>query len=430
MSKDPKFQERWEFRRRDDEFNSSSDDSKSSSSCDARRMKHNLLPRIILSQCVESNDDLRPQERNLLDSNSDVNFRCMEATEKHIGSSNRCKATKNVKRRDPVKHSPKKQKSSAMESALWDDLKTFRESVVGELKVARETMFTQMKDDMTKLNPQKSAPTPRRKVQSTVKRQPKNKSEPCRRNRSHSCKPAVRSLEKKMDLDSTNCSTICIEQVSRDQALKAVPSYKNNENRSVISLKKPICLVNDSEHSVSASYPTLPTVFTKALVENLNNMVPLRDQIQPTVITTDKDSIIEKESLGINANNHIGYILGNQEEEPSGSFTHINSKSLCLYDQSRMNMAFQVPPLHMLYNTSNISSQAIPENTLQGNNRLVLGTNSGTLSFSGGNLALAECFISNSVGSHMAYRRNRGLVSFRCQNYKENHLLQNSLEKD
>nr|GME06706.1 Ankyrin repeat, PH and SEC7 domain containing protein [Ipomoea batatas]GME15467.1 Ankyrin repeat, PH and SEC7 domain containing protein [Ipomoea batatas] len=426
MNKDPKFQERWEFRRRDDEFNSSSDDSKSSSSCGARRMKQNLLPRIILSQCVESNDDLRPQERNLLDSNSDVNFRCMEATEKQ--PSNRCKAIKNVKRRDPVKHSPKKQKSSAMESALWDDLKTFRESVVGELKVARETMFTQMKDDMTKLNPQKPASMPRRKVQNTVKRQSKNKSEPCRRNRNHSCKPGVRSLEKKMDLDSTNCPTICIEQVSRDQALKGVAPYKDNGNRSVISLKKPICLVNDSEHSVSAaSYPPLPTVLTKALVENLNNMVPSRDQIQPTVITTDKDSIIQNESLGINANNHIGYILGSQEEEPSGSFTQINSKSLCLYDQSSMKMAFQVPPLHMLYNTSNVSSQAIPENTLQGNNRLVLGTtNSGTLSFSGGNLALAECFISNSVG----YRRNRGLVSFRCQNYKENHLLQNSLEKD
>ncbi|XP_019150887.1 PREDICTED: uncharacterized protein LOC109147703 [Ipomoea nil] len=397
MNKDPRFQERWEFRRRDDEFNSSSDDSKSSSSCDARRMKQNLLPRIILSQ-----------ERNLLDSNSDVNFRCMEATEKHIGSSNHCRAIKNVKRRDPVKHSPKKQKSSAMESALWDDLKTFRESVVGELKVARETMFTQMKDDMTKLSPQKPAPTPRRKVQNTVKRQSKNKSEPSRRNRSHSCKPAVRSLEKKLDLDSTNCSTICIEQVNIDQ-----------------SLKKPNCLVNDS-------YPALPTVLTKALVENLNNTVPLRNQIQPTVITANKDSIIQKQSLGINANNHIGYILGSQEEEPSGtgSFTHINSKSLCLYDQSSMNMAFQVPPLHMLYNTSNISSQAIPENTFQGNNRLVLGTNSGTLSFSGGNLALAECFISNSAGSHMAYRRNRGLVSFRCQNYKENHVLQNSLEKD
>lgn len=427
MNKDPKFQERWEFRKRDDEFNSSSDDSKSSSSFDARRKKQNLLSRVILSQCLESNDDLRSQERNQLDSNLDANFRFMEGTEKHIGSSNCCKAIKNIKRRDPVKHSPKKQKSSTMESALWDDLKTFRESVVGELKVARETMFTLMKDDMTKLNSQKSASMPQRKVQNTFKRQSKNKSESCRRNHSRSNKSAV--MKKKMGLDSTNCSTICIEQVSHDQTLKAVASCKDNGNRSVISLKKPICLVNNSEHAVSASYPALPTVLTKALVENLNNMVPLRDQIQPTVVTTDRDSIIQKESLGINANNHIGYILGSPEGS-SGSFAHINSKSLCLYDQSSMNMAFQVPPLQMLYNASNISSQAIPENTLQGHNRLLLGTNSGTLSFSGRNLALAECFIANSLGNHMAYRRNRGLVSFRCQNYKEDHPLQSSLEKD
>ncbi|RAL51062.1 unnamed protein product [Cuscuta campestris] len=352
MKKDPEFLERWEFRRRGDELSSSSDDdSKSSSSCDAHDKKQDLLSCIVLSQCVESNNEIRARKRN---HQLDNKFRCAKAAKKQ-------------------KDTNKKRRRVHAQTAIWDDLKTFRESVLGELKVAREKMFTHMKDDMEKLLPRELVSKSRTKPQNTIKRQPKKKSEVCRRDNRRSRKPTVGSLKKTVDLDSNSCH---IKGVKHEETLKAVVgSCNENQMKSNFSVKKPVCVVNDSGNAISASYPALSTL--------LNNMVPSRNQLQTNVITADKDSNVQKGSLGMQAKYHTRHILSSQSDTPSGSYyAQVYPKIPFLYGQN-------------MYNASHLSSQFVPEKF-----------------FSGEIMRVA-----NNLNNHMGYGRNGGPVSFTSQNY-------------
>ena len=154
MSEDLKFQQRWEFRRRDSDVDSSSDNSKLNSSGDPVLKKHKLVSSLISPENDETSDTPRSLPEGKSDPSSGDQFNIGKANKMHIGSSKKNNLdSKKLKRDSFKKVNKKKSKSNAYDPATLDDFKFFMESLLEDLKVARENLFVQMREEMDKLMP-------------------------------------------------------------------------------------------------------------------------------------------------------------------------------------------------------------------------------------------------------------------------------------
>ncbi|KAL3833485.1 hypothetical protein ACJIZ3_008221 [Penstemon smallii] len=173
MNHAEKFEQRWDFRRRNNDGDSS-DDSKSNSPNDK---KPNLITDLILLENDEVSDTPISQPKdNQLDTNNNDRLKTVEAAKKKI---------KQSKKKNPVKNKPKKSlvkekkarkrninikaKAKAKEVVMFDDLKVFSDSLIQELKVARETMFAKMKEETRKLMTSSSRSISKKKVRRSRK---------------------------------------------------------------------------------------------------------------------------------------------------------------------------------------------------------------------------------------------------------------------
>lgn len=154
MSEDLQFQQRWEFRRRDSDVDSSSDNSKSISSGEPVLKKHKLVSSLISTENDETSGTLRSQAEGKSNPSSGDQFKIGKANKMHIGSSKKNNLdSKEMKRDSFEKVSKKKSKSNAYDPAALDDFKIFMESLLEDLKVARENLFVRMREELRKLMP-------------------------------------------------------------------------------------------------------------------------------------------------------------------------------------------------------------------------------------------------------------------------------------
>ncbi|KAK9265358.1 hypothetical protein L1049_003508 [Liquidambar formosana] len=152
MAQELKFQQRWDFRRRDSDLDSSSDDSKSSSSDEPAFKKHKLVSSLDSPENDETSDTPRFQQNGKDDAGTGGHSNSGKAKKKKIGSSKKDSLVKNAMEREPFrKVSRKKSKTRAYEPASLNDTKIFMESLLEELKVTRENLFIQMREEMQKL---------------------------------------------------------------------------------------------------------------------------------------------------------------------------------------------------------------------------------------------------------------------------------------
>lgn len=223
MDLEQKFQQRWEYRRKDDEVDSSSDDSKSSLGNEPDQKKHKLVSNLSLPDGDdEAIDTPSSQQNNQVDATKNVHFQIAEVAKhlkpgkKKIAADNKLKThsgkTRKRKARNPIQD---------QEPAPLNDLKIFTESLLKDIKVAREKMFVQMKKQMTKLVAAKPVSRPRRsrclKKSSGAIHQTGSKSG----TKTQSCGGGLKKGSRKdnMGFDSRNCTEVYRERTNMKQLL-------------------------------------------------------------------------------------------------------------------------------------------------------------------------------------------------------------------
>ncbi|TXG50529.1 hypothetical protein EZV62_023053 [Acer yangbiense] len=154
-----KFQQRWEFRRKEDELDSSSDELKSSSNGEPILKKNNLVPGLMISLDNDETSDPNKLEQNIISYNPDFEAQTEIAQAKKEKKTKRRRknnVAKSVKKRDSgevvVNRKKKKSKTSAYDNtAAMDNVKNFADSLLEGLKNTRENLFVKMRADMKKL---------------------------------------------------------------------------------------------------------------------------------------------------------------------------------------------------------------------------------------------------------------------------------------
>lgn len=426
MSQDPKFQQLWDFRKRDDEIDSSSDDPKSASSGRPALKKHKFVSNFIWPQDDNSGDNPRSQQQNgQHDPGTGVNFKVGETSRNKIGPEKKTNAVKNRKRKNPVKEGNKKKSKQITEKSIpMDDLKMFMASVLEELKVERESMFARMREEMKKLVTVESSSMPKREKGSCVqkKRQVRDK-------KTRGC--YVVSSEKSVISDRKNatndCDKVFNEKVNHDQSIETItPKEKNNGENSKSSVKKTTNLSPRSDQIVSSSYLTLPLVLPEPVIEQHRI-----DSSSKNFSQLDTNVNSERANVVNDANTDHGYFMGIQADDQFGSFAHVGSKNMGFYDQhitqtSTISSGFPVPLHHRLDNGFNIPSQVVMENPSRGNNNVSgLRMNGGANRFSGGNHALPDHLIANNFHGHMNYKPDGGFKAVGKRNINDGHLYPN-----
>ncbi|XP_075495384.1 uncharacterized protein LOC142532800 isoform X2 [Primulina tabacum] len=175
---DKQFQNRWDFRRREEDADSSSDDSKSKLGVEAEDRNCKLLSNLAVPENIEVLATPRFQQDNELDHDKDVHVLSEKTGKKKVKPTKKKKNTQLEKtkkssieekktRRRKKKKSPLMEKKTRtrntndQEKKMSEDLKNFKNSLVQELKVARENMFAQMKEEMRKMTACRSSSGPR-----------------------------------------------------------------------------------------------------------------------------------------------------------------------------------------------------------------------------------------------------------------------------
>ncbi|KAB2054221.1 hypothetical protein ES319_A12G240600v1 [Gossypium barbadense] len=144
---DMEFQQRWEFRRNDDELDSSFDDSVSSDGSLIRKQK--LVSRLISLGDDESSEISRLKQKD--------NENPAKEDQINVGKVKKRK-TRNMSRRNKMKKDSvekvdlqKGETSGYDHHAPLDDLKNFMDSLLKDLKVTRESLLKWLMDEMQKL---------------------------------------------------------------------------------------------------------------------------------------------------------------------------------------------------------------------------------------------------------------------------------------
>uniref|UniRef100_A0A5B6Z3Q7 Uncharacterized protein n=1 Tax=Davidia involucrata TaxID=16924 RepID=A0A5B6Z3Q7_DAVIN len=417
MSHDQKFQQRWEFRRRDDNFDSSSDDSKSSFSGEPVFKKHKLVSNLILPKHDETSESPGSQQEDQFEPNPGGHFEFGKANKMHIGLSKKNNTIKKKKKKGSFKdRNKKKNKCITHEPVSLDELKIFMESILEELKVARENMFTCMREEMKKLVAVETASRPTRKEDICVQKVPlvqhQNSIETLKKTQNSNGRSLEKSVKSNRAADSNNFYEVLDEHANHevhDEATGTITLNKKDKGvRLRSSVKKPNYSSNPLDQVVSSPYLTLPTVLSKQLVENHGLDSSSCNYIQPGAAGSNTGVNSERANLVVNASAHRGYFPCIQQEDQFESFAEMGSKNMGCFDQhvtqtSSMGTGFPVPLHRGLDNGFNIPRQIVLENSSQDNNVLGLRLNGGAIRFSGGSYALSEHSAANNYRSHMNY---------------------------
>ncbi|CAA2975221.1 Hypothetical predicted protein [Olea europaea subsp. europaea] len=391
MNPDKKFQQIWEFRSREDDVDSSSDDSKSNSSHEPVHKKHKLVFDIVLPEKDEVNGTPRSQRNNKLHATQ-----CVEGIKKRAT----LKRKKNIMQNKTRGRSVEEKKNAdgnlrTEEMVMLDDFKNFTDSLIGELKVAREKMFGRMRDKMRKLMSTKSSLRPKKK---DIECSRKNEYRTKRRSES-------RKKSKSNVASNTNEFPIVVEEgIIHNQVLEATPTKEPNRGKaSGLPTKK----AEDSDEIVSSSCLSLP----------------LNDHILPAAALNKPSSEIEAGEL-LNGKIHVGF-PGFQQEAQIGSFSNLSSKTTGFrglhYSQtSSVNIGFPFP-LHQ----GGLESQTLFKNSFMDNSIVSTRSNNGIGKFSGGSHAMPECSLVNSINSHGKYKADGEIVSVRTQDLKDGRFYMN-----
>lgn len=167
-----KFQQLWEIRRRDNDFDSSSEESKSSSSTQPNLKKHKRVSSFISHENEEAVDTDRFQQKGKciastgrkINSGKAKRARARRSGKQKLvnnvrerdfhedGSSGKDKLVANVREGDSHKDlTRKKNETSAYDRAALDEVKFFMESLIEDLKDTRENLTRRMREEMEKL---------------------------------------------------------------------------------------------------------------------------------------------------------------------------------------------------------------------------------------------------------------------------------------
>ncbi|GER33063.1 eukaryotic translation initiation factor 3subunit I [Striga asiatica] len=158
MNNNEKFEQRWEFRRKEVDADTSSEDSQPNAS-GPHAFKQNLVAGLVLLENDEASD--KPT---------------LVADEKKTKSSKKAKGKKNnvaVQRKSnsvPIKKNKPNRNLENEHATMFEDLKAFADSLMQELSGDRENMVTQLKDEMKKL----AAIVSKKLVRKKNKEKPKN----------------------------------------------------------------------------------------------------------------------------------------------------------------------------------------------------------------------------------------------------------------
>ncbi|OMO58628.1 hypothetical protein COLO4_34476 [Corchorus olitorius] len=150
------FQQRWEYRKTDNDLDSSCDDSKSSN--DPLHKRHNLV-----SSLVSVGDDETSESIRLKQKDNDNTAGTEGLQQINVGKAKKRRKTKNVsndsrKTRRKKKDSPqevvdlqKGETNAPGSAAPIDEVKTFMETLLEELRVTRENLVKEMMEELQKI---------------------------------------------------------------------------------------------------------------------------------------------------------------------------------------------------------------------------------------------------------------------------------------
>ncbi|GMQ05473.1 hypothetical protein CsSME_00050487 [Camellia sinensis var. sinensis] len=416
MSQDQKFQQRWEFRRRDDDLDSSSHDSKSSSGGERVLKNHTVVSNLTLPENDETGDAPLPKQESQLDPDMGIiPFEFTNAEKIHSGPSNRNRGVKNKMKKASMKKSNRKKKNnrSAREPILLDDFKIFMKSIIEELKVARENMFTRMRDEMKKLVDVELASRPTKKGggnhrQKTGQIQHQNNVELGMKTQNCNGGSLERSVKSDRTTDSNNCHEVFEEKVNHDKTIGTIASNEKEKVEMLrLSVRKPISTCNLSDQVVSSVCLTLPTVLSEPPRAENHKLDSSCNYTQPEATGNKTSMNLEKAKLMVDAGTSRGYYLGIQQAEQFRSFSQAGSQNMCYRysdqnntETSTMGSGFPVPLHQGLGAGFNIPSQPL-ENLSHDNHILGPRMNGGAIRFSGGSHALPEHFGSGNFHRQM-----------------------------
>ncbi|XP_057978285.1 uncharacterized protein LOC131164816 [Malania oleifera] len=388
MSYDPKFDQIWEYRRGDNEFDSSSHESGSSSNGEPVLKKHKLVSSLI---SLDEKDDIsyipKFQQKGKLDAGAVSRFKPGEG---QIRSSLKDSAFNYGMGNDSFKLNGRKNKGSAYEPAALDDIKIFMESLLDELKVARENMLTWMRDEMHKLmaDDARRECTKRQDVaevyhqnnfksclkaqnrngrsleQSAGSKRPADSNDHCKNQGDHgqhidpisstrteSSHEQIISVQHQNNRDSgmkaQNCNGESLEryvkgkraadyknfnevlqdQLDYNQTTVPTTSTEKDKEKKWGSLLKPNFSSNHTDQIASSMYLTLPTILPLPSVENQQLDIS-RNYIQPRAAGNKMNMILERGNIMLNARTHNGYFSGIRREEKIGSSAQLDTRNL------------------------------------------------------------------------------------------------------
>ncbi|KAL2544159.1 uncharacterized protein Fot_13392 [Forsythia ovata] len=401
MNRDEKFQQQWEFRRRVDNVDSSSDDSGSNWTGEQVHIKHKLVPSIILPENDEVSDTPKSGQKNQLNTNTWVDFHSVESMKKITKSSKKKNARKSkFKRHSNKEKKVRKRDVSTQEMVMLDDFKIFTDSLIEELRVARENMFTRMKGEVRKLVGSRSFFRPRKKDGGRSQ-----KNEVWLQNeiesgvKSQNCYGALTSgyVKRKVASDANKFSEAVEEVENRDQVLAVTTTIKPHTDKR-LSTKIPMSLVEDSN------------VVPKQL-RNHGNGLLLNDHMKSGLARNKVEM-----GRSLNGENNQAF----QPEEQFQSFSHFSSQRIGFPGQScsktsSVGVGFPVPLHQRLENGSNIIQKIYSKDPLQANSNVGPRMNHGITRFSMGSSALPKCFSANSISSLTNYKTDGDFVSMRSQ---------------
>ncbi|KAJ4831904.1 hypothetical protein Tsubulata_018113 [Turnera subulata] len=166
MGMEVKLQQRWEFRRKDNDSDSSSSDSKSI--LEPALKKNKVVSSLVAVDDDETSDSSRFQQED----NNNPGDSCVvvsgEAGKRQRGSRRRSQSHKEKKTSPRKKVNATKSKTGIYEQAALDDLKTYMHSLLEDLKVSRENLLTWMREEMQKLAAEGNCSEPERRESSTA----------------------------------------------------------------------------------------------------------------------------------------------------------------------------------------------------------------------------------------------------------------------
>ncbi|KAG8374978.1 hypothetical protein BUALT_Bualt10G0051800 [Buddleja alternifolia] len=364
MNHDEKFQQRWEFRRREN-GDSSSDDSRSNSSGNPTDKKHMLCTDIILPENDDAFDAPICQRDDKLE-------------EKKIKSTKKKNVVKKKPKKCLVMENKRKRSVDSKGMVILKDLKMFSDSLIDELKVARETMFAHMREEMRKLADSRSN---LEKGKKNVRCSKKNKTRPRK--------------ETEANVKSRNCPGGSTDwnvksNVSESDASKFSKAVTTNElhkgDRSKPPTKTRVILGDVAEQVVSSSYLTLPTVVPKPQFQNHRNSTP-------HILNSGSEMEILK--LVDAKKTYDQFQQFQPQEQQFGSFSHMNYKNV----GQKPGVGFSVPLHQALDSSSNMSTLTYTENSFLSNSKVGPRTNSTSVRFP------------NSLSSNMPYKSDEEFVS-------------------